>query len=805
MLNEFKRPMWNDGPAKQPWLNYFNEYERTHCCFGDDDNPDESENGVERGELGDFNVDPGYNPDTSMNQVDGGFVSDAGTSFTTDPTTGELNVDASGRVGPDGTVGIEGELGYNDLADIGYFDALDKSIQAQDLKQADELNKELAAKDLDAQVTVDKQGNYSYTGPDMFSALGGEISKVATEFSPTIQALQAIFGDNKQKQTRSTPTSSAPTSSNKGISSLVNPETVTKTSLSEPAWAANARATANQYATDVLGLVDRDAQTYRDSLVDMDSLRANSALASMQENADREQARLSNVVEKIMEMQESGYRNKSKAEKLQAGLEDLISGRQMTAAEEAALVNAARSKRAAGGMVYRNEGGEVEEKTKSAMELYLEKLGQPSKYTVPMVPMNTPSMAPPPDTSDPFALAEYRKNLARETMGSYLPYDPAGASSAINTFNENYYGGASNVNPYNVAQLASLYGLPRDAATYEGIIGMLGGVRSEAPPPPPVVPDPEPEPDIPIIPDDPDDDNYSMYDEEEEDFGGIGSIDDEETTVDTGDNYDGSDDYAQGGRISDVLYRQTGGGIRDVLYRQTGGDIKPSWMQNDMLEAQDDYKRIYESDLTKPGTEYRTPTLGSPTWKRPDYLERRMPPLPPKPEPPPPPPEPEIIYDPVREEAARKRARELQALKIGKLDTAPQTTAERLALEKSGGFYRDDAGNVRDASGAFQEDFAYDYTAPPPIDSGLSGDDFNFTGDPDPVPEPPPPTDPIPLPDPTDPIPLPDDPIRPGPVYPLPYPFPDKPITYPDRPGVVYPYDPSQPFQPSGPDGGPMM
>jgi hypothetical protein len=37
MLNEFKKQMWNDGPAKQPWLNYFNEYERTHCCFGDDD------------------------------------------------------------------------------------------------------------------------------------------------------------------------------------------------------------------------------------------------------------------------------------------------------------------------------------------------------------------------------------------------------------------------------------------------------------------------------------------------------------------------------------------------------------------------------------------------------------------------------------------------------------------------------------------------------------------------------------------------------------------------------------------------
>jgi hypothetical protein len=37
MLNEFKRPMWNDGYSKeQPWLNYFNSYERMHCCFGDE-------------------------------------------------------------------------------------------------------------------------------------------------------------------------------------------------------------------------------------------------------------------------------------------------------------------------------------------------------------------------------------------------------------------------------------------------------------------------------------------------------------------------------------------------------------------------------------------------------------------------------------------------------------------------------------------------------------------------------------------------------------------------------------------------
>lgn len=63
--------------------------------------------------------------------------------------------------------------------------------------------------------------------------------------------------------------------------------------------------------------------------------------------------------------------------------------------------------RSAGGMVYKNKGGQAKEK--SAMELYLEKLGQPSKYTVPDFPMNRPSMTAPPTSSDPFELAEYRK------------------------------------------------------------------------------------------------------------------------------------------------------------------------------------------------------------------------------------------------------------------------------------------------------------------------------------------------------------------------------------------------------------
>ena len=175
------------------------------------------------------------------------------------------------------------------------------------------------------------------------------------------------------------------------------------------------------------------------------------------------------------------------------------------------------------------------------MELYLEKLGQPSKYTVPTVPISVPSMAPPPTSSDPFELAEYRKGLARETMGNYLPFDVGGASSALNTFNEDYYGGASQLSPYNIAQMGSLLGLP--AGSQEGIIGMLGGVRNEPPPaklwPKPPVWSPAP----PVIPEDP-------Y----EDEGGPGPDED-----DPPDDGPGSDFGKHGGGIGHILRRQAGG------------------------------------------------------------------------------------------------------------------------------------------------------------------------------------------------------------------------------------------------------
>mgnify|MGYP003627595427 CR=1 FL=1 len=786
--------MWNDGPAKQPWLNYFNEYELQHCCFGSDGGNDDNGSGKTDNTISgregedltpdqerdaeaaaaaaaaasaaaaatDQTVDEVGSPNTGPAATDGFDISfgpdeegklpgdeyDPEQDFyaVTDPNTGTTSVkDGTGK-------DVTDEVGYNDLVDLGFFDKLDKGIQDFDKGLAKDFNAELAAKGLDAQVAVDKFGNYTYTGPDKYSAWGGALVDTAMELSPAIQLGKTIneqggigsflskagsdFVDSIGGIFSGTPSASQTFDRVKddgkpslGFGEFDNPNALqTQVALSgleslgagtefSAMQAAANKADKEQAELDAqiaaeyaMGLGQRAEEGYsgpsslfssgfdkgidqrmgenmytdpnkvtvtelsgsvpapatpRADQVNVTPLSGsvtNAQLAAMQS------LRQDAIAEFAMKALAKGERDAKEAEKRQAGLEDLIRGRQMTAAEEAALVNAARSKRAAGGMVYRNEGGEVEDKTKSAMELYLEKLGQPSKYTVPMVPMNTPSMAPPPDTSDPIALAEYRKNLARETMGNYLPFDAGGASSAINTFNENYYGGASNVNPYNVAQLASLYGLPRDAGTYEGIIGMLGGVRNEPPPTPPVIPDPDPELPPIIIEDD---DNWSMYDDEE----------------------------------IDQAFAKGGGGIRDVLYRQTGGAAAPNFTTIAQPPGQ----------LPLPDPDYRRPPPDFPVM------------------PEPPPPEPKIIYDPVREAAAEKAFRDIQARRISELDEAPQTRAEREALQASGGFYRDEEGQVRDAQGNIQEDFGFDYVAPPEPDPY---DPVNTPDTPAPEPEP---------------------------------------------------------------------
>jgi hypothetical protein len=67
------------------------------------------------------------------------------------------------------------EVGYNDLVTSGYFDALDRDVQANAQVKADQLNEQFKAEGLRATAVVDKDANFSYTGPDALQAGFGQI------------------------------------------------------------------------------------------------------------------------------------------------------------------------------------------------------------------------------------------------------------------------------------------------------------------------------------------------------------------------------------------------------------------------------------------------------------------------------------------------------------------------------------------------------------------------------------------------------------------------------------------------------
>ena len=128
----------------------------------------------------------------------------------------------------------------------------------------------------------------------------------------------------------------------------------------------------------------------------------------------------------------------------------------------------------------------------------------------------------------------------------------------------------------------------------------------------------------------------------------------------------------------------------EIFYRALGGKVQSKDGLSNVVNRR-------EGGLANYG-------FGNPNFTTIAQPPGQMPiPQPPFPEPKPEPPKP--TYDPVREAEAERRARELQARNIAELGTAPQTRAEREALQAKGGFYRDEEGAVRDAMGNIQEDF----------------------------------------------------------------------------------------------------
>ena len=204
--------MWNDGPAKQPWLNYFNEYELQHCCFGGD-----GEDGNGGGGTG---TDTGKDKSTGLSAADfedyegiGGAGSHAAAEAAAAAAAGDAAAaeEASDRSqkGMDDYEDVEGTgfgggyagdgsfdigLGYNELSDLGYAEEVDRGIQARDQQVADNMVEDASALGLDLNVTVDKDGNYTYSGADAFSAALGAAGDFYSQFSPASIAIDAGRG-----------------------------------------------------------------------------------------------------------------------------------------------------------------------------------------------------------------------------------------------------------------------------------------------------------------------------------------------------------------------------------------------------------------------------------------------------------------------------------------------------------------------------------------------------------------------------------------------------------------------------------
>ena len=231
MLKEFKKPMWNDGYAKDmPWLNYFNEYERTHCCFDSDGNGPDGDGGTHAnissisGKDNSISGREGEDK-TSQQERDEEAATAAAAAAAAGETTG-VGVEegpAPGYEGPGGQFGeisigigspppdeqgglppdsydpsqdlyaginpdtgdpqvkdgtgkdVTDEVGYNDLVGSGYFGLVDDSVQANAQAKADQIEMDAMYNALDVEVTVDKDGNFSYSGPDAFEVAMGEI------------------------------------------------------------------------------------------------------------------------------------------------------------------------------------------------------------------------------------------------------------------------------------------------------------------------------------------------------------------------------------------------------------------------------------------------------------------------------------------------------------------------------------------------------------------------------------------------------------------------------------------------------
>ena len=221
MLNEFKKPMWNDSYSKeQPWLNYFNNYEVAHCCFGEggagsegagtDDTTDQMGFGdpgatdFSEADLDDYEdavAERDMDPDALSTDTPGFTAAEAEQQAAAADALGAQATQSEQQAAIDtATVDIAMEnnpdlYGYNDLVDMGYFDTRDVAMSASDRQDARSHEAEMKSRGYNVSVTIDKDGTYSYTGPDAAMAAASSIAdaaRTATDYMGVYGLLNAI-------------------------------------------------------------------------------------------------------------------------------------------------------------------------------------------------------------------------------------------------------------------------------------------------------------------------------------------------------------------------------------------------------------------------------------------------------------------------------------------------------------------------------------------------------------------------------------------------------------------------------------
>ena len=188
--------MWSDGYFRdRPWLNYFNDYERQHCCFGEGE--DEGEGGVD--EMGPHPEAPSWSPDKGFTgpgaaeakaSLDAEMAAADPYSNVRDPDVAHWSVEKGLEATPEQLDEIyssyhdpESALGFNDLVDMDFFGAVKDADAIGRSQDAQALADQARAEGKDVTISIDPDGTYNYSGPDAWSFAGTQMGKGVTDYA----------------------------------------------------------------------------------------------------------------------------------------------------------------------------------------------------------------------------------------------------------------------------------------------------------------------------------------------------------------------------------------------------------------------------------------------------------------------------------------------------------------------------------------------------------------------------------------------------------------------------------------------